>query len=58
MSRAKDFLKCLGNVTQHINHLQVDNLITNKSFANLEAPIRNVNTECDKIPFLPSAEIF
>jgi hypothetical protein len=56
VSRAKDFLKCLKNVIQHINHLQVDNLTINKFVIELEAPRRNVNTECVKIPLISSTE--
>jgi hypothetical protein len=40
----KIFLNCHRNVTKHINRLQVDNLITNKFVANLDAPRRNMNT--------------
>jgi hypothetical protein len=35
----------------------VDNLITNKFLANLEAPRRNLNTECAKIALLQVQKI-
>jgi elongation factor P hydroxylase len=38
VSRAMDFLICLKNITQHINPLQVDNLLTNNFVVNSEAP--------------------
>jgi hypothetical protein len=51
------FLKCLRNVTCHINFLQVDNLNTNKLEAKFEAPWRNANTRCVKIRILPNQKI-
>jgi hypothetical protein len=58
MSRVHDSLKCYRNVTKQINPSQVDNLITNKSVAILEAPGRIMNIQCDKISGLAYVKNF
>jgi hypothetical protein len=47
-------LKCHRTVIKQMNPLQVNNLITNKSVAILEASRRIMNTQCFKISVLLS----
>jgi hypothetical protein len=49
VSRVHDFLKCHRKVMKQTNPLQVDNLITNKYVAILEAFRRILNIECVEI---------
>jgi len=56
VSRVHDTLKCHRNVTKQINPLQVDNLITNKVVAILEASRRTMNTQCTKISVLANVK--
>jgi hypothetical protein len=58
MSRVRDSLKCHRNVTKQTNPLQVDNLITNKSMAILEASRSIVNTHCLKTYVLANVKMF
>jgi len=56
MSRVHDSLKCHRSVTKQSNLLQVDNFITYKFLAILEASRRILNTHCVKISVLPKAK--
>jgi len=57
-SRLHDSVKCYRNVTKQTNPLQVENLITNKSVVNLEAPRRIFKTQCVKISILANMTNF
>jgi len=62
VSRVHNSLKCHRNVTKQINPLQVDDLITHKSVAILEASRRILNTQyvksVSKFMFLHMWEVF
>jgi hypothetical protein len=58
VSRVHGSLKCHRNVYQQINSLQINNLITNKPVALLEASRRILNTQCVKISVLANVKIF
>jgi hypothetical protein len=55
--RVHYFLKCRGNVTKQTSPLQVDNLITYKSVAILEAS-QELRTHCVDISALASMKNF
>jgi hypothetical protein len=56
VSRVHNSLKCHRNVTKQTNPLQVDNLITNKSVAILEASRRILNTQCVNVYVLANVK--
>jgi hypothetical protein len=58
MSGVYNFLKCHRNVNKQTKPLQVDDLITNKSLAILEASRRIMNTHCVKISVLANMKNF
>jgi hypothetical protein len=57
MYQKLSFLKCLRNVTKRTKPLQVDNLITYKFVAILQASRRVLITECVKISVLPNVKL-